>query len=423
MENRTKERAAENEERGQTIELTSTRGTLRAVIDPVSGSLVQLSCAPLGWDALGAARQARPFELLVPLDQHRRNRTRGLDQGAPAVAQSAGAVELRWEKVLTEAGGEAEVSVTVDYRLDGEGLICTATIENRSSLVVENVALPCLTDLRPLPGGDRLDFFTYAYATAQRRRLRPHFDNVPGYFGVDRPTVVQEPFASTVPGSPFLLLDGDGGGLSVSVDAPEPELLTWVAELEPGYEESIDSMVPTSDTIGGKEVRVEVAAVHVPYVMPGERRSLPPVRLQFYVGDWHDGAMIYRERRRSWMGSSKPPAWAKEPHAWQQVQMNSPEGERRYRFADLPEIAVECAERGVRTIQLVGWNDGGQDQNNPCHDPDPLLGGADGLRVAIQQCHQLGVKVILFSKFVWADRATERFRNELIKLAVKDSLR
>lgn len=32
----------------------------------------------------------------------------------------------------------------------------------------------------------------------------------------------------------------------------------------------------------------------------------------------------------------------------------------------------------------------------------------------------MGVKVILFAKFTWADRATERFRNDLIRLAVKD---
>lgn len=402
------------------IELASAGGTLEAAIDRATGCLVRLSSGPLGWAALGAARQARPFELLVPLDPHRLNRARGGGQGPPTVSESPGAVELRWEKVHTEAGGEVGISVTVGYRIDGEGLVCTASIDNRSSLVVENVALPCLTDFKAPPAGDRLDFFTYAYATARRRRLRPHFDNVPGYFGVDRPTVVQENFASTVPASPFLLLDGEGGGLSVSVDAPEAELLSWVAELEPGYEESIDSLVPTSDTIGGKEVRLEVKAVHLPYVMPGERRSLPPVRLQFYVGDWHDGAMVYRERRRSWMGSSRPPAWAKEPHSWQQIQMNSPEGERRYHFADLPEIARECAERGVRAIQLVGWNDGGQDQNNPSHDPDPLLGGADALREAIGKCRELGVKVILFSKFVWADRATERFRKELVALAVKD---
>ncbi|HTW05981.1 MAG TPA: DUF6259 domain-containing protein [Acidimicrobiales bacterium] len=232
--------------------------------------------------------------------------------------------------------------------------------------------------------------------------------------------MLQQPHAATVPGSPFVLLEGPGGGLYVGVDQPEAAVLTWVAELEPGYSDSIDCTAPPGPTIGGKQVRIEFSPVHVPYIMPNERRSLPAVRAQFYSGDWQDGSALYRRRRQSWMGSSAPPNWASEPHAWQQVQMNSPEGERRYSFADLPVIAQECAERAVRAIQLVGWNDGGQDQNNPSHDPDPLLGGADGLRTAIAECNQLGVRIILFCKFVWADRATQRFRDQLSPLAVRD---
>jgi hypothetical protein len=274
--------------------------------------------------------------------------------------------------------------------------------------------------VQALPSDERLDFFTYAYGTARRHRLRPFFDNVPGYFGVDRPTVIQGPFASTVPGSPFLLLDGRGGGLYLGVDVHEPELLSWVVEFEPSYGDSIDSSVPSGSTVAGKEVRVEISAVHLPFVMPGESRRLPAVRLQFYAGDWHGGAAIYRARRRSWMGSSTPPSWATEPHSWQLVHVNAPVGERRYHFSELPEIARECAEHGVRAIQLVGWNDGGQDQNNPSHDPDEMLGGVEGLREAIAKCCEVGVKLTLFAKFIWSDRATERFRTELSSLAVHD---
>jgi hypothetical protein len=304
--------------------------------------------------------------------------------------------------------------------VEGDGLVCTINIDNRSGFVVEDVVFPCLPDVQPPDRGDSLASFTYAYGTARRHRLWPYFDNVVGYYGVDRPTIIQEPHAITSPGSPFLLLEGAGQGLYLAIDEARPELLSFVLELEPGYSESIESRVPDGASIGAKEVRIEVSPVHIPYVMPGERRALPAVRLQFYRGDWHDGAAIYRARRRTWMGSSNPPAWAAEPHAWQQVQMNSPEGERRYQFSDLPEIARECAEAGVRAIQLVGWNDGGQDQNNPCHDPDPLLGGPEELRKAISGCQALGVKIVLFSKFVWADRATERFRQDLVRLAVKD---
>jgi hypothetical protein len=139
-----------------------------------------------------------------------------------------------------------------------------------------------------------------------------------------------------------------------------------------------------------------------------------------YLGDWQAGADVYKAWRETWMTVPPPPSWAADPHAWQQIQVNSPEDELRMTFAELVQVGRECAERGVAAIQLVGWNDGGQDRNNPSHAAEPRLGGADALRAAIAQIRALGVKVILFAKFTWADRATTRFREELIADAVKD---
>ena len=71
------------------------------------------------------------------------------------------------------------------------------------------------------------------------------------------------------------------------------------------------------------------------------------------------------------------------------------------------------ASYGVKAVQIVGWNDGGQDQGNPSHDTDSRLGSFEDLRQAIKQIQELGIQVILFAKFTWADRATEWFREEL----------
>lgn len=406
----------------QLIELVSPQGGMVATIDGATGSLVGLRHGHAGWAVLGQARGARPFDLLIPQPGRRLSRTRDVPQARPLVSSmSSGiSVELTWGTVATGQDAVHDISVVASYVLDDDALVCSMTIDNRSDLVVETAVFPYLADVLPPDRGASFGAFTHAYGTARRRRLWPHFDNVVGYYGADRPTLVQEPHAMTVPVNPFVLLEGAGQGLYVGVDQPRPELLTFVFELEPGYGESIDSRVPVVPRLAGKDVRLELSSVHIPYVMPGERRALATLRVQFYEGDWQQGASIYRARRRSWMGSSEPPAWAREPHAWQQVQMNSPEGERRYRFSDLPAIARECADADVRAVQLVGWNDGGQDQNNPCHDPDPALGGAAELRQAIAQCQAIGIKIVLFTKFVWADRATDRFRTDLVRLAVKD---
>jgi len=74
----------------------------------------------------------------------------------------------------------------------------------------------------------------------------------------------------------------------------------------------------------------------------------------------------------------------------------------------------------VTALQVVGWNVGGQDRTTPSHDPDPRLGGADELRRAIAECRELGIRVVLFTKFIWADRASARFRDELAPMSIKD---
>ena len=74
----------------------------------------------------------------------------------------------------------------------------------------------------------------------------------------------------------------------------------------------------------------------------------------------------------------------------------------------------------MAAIQLVGWNDGGQDQGNPSHDPDPRLGTFDELKTAIARIQALGVRMILFSKFTWADRGAMDYPTKYRRMAIKD---
>jgi hypothetical protein len=122
-----------------------------------------------------------------------------------------------------------------------------------------------------------------------------------------------------------------------------------------------------------------------PYIMPCETRTLTPVVLQAFEGGWHQGVDIYKKWRSSWMKTPEIPSWAAEPHSWQQIHINSPEDELRIRFCDLVKIGEDCAKHVVKVIQLVGWNDGGQDQGNPSHNPDPRLGSFEELKDAIHK--------------------------------------
>lgn len=400
-----------------------TNDTLRLEYNRENGALVGLSAVQTGWQILDRPWLGLSFRLLLPLPGRRNNPVYGERQKLSSleISEDGCQVVFFWDGLVSEYGGKHNITVKLTVSLTARQAIYALTIENHSGYTIENIYCPYLGDIQHPEGAESFKAFSYNYATSQEWSLWPTYQNLRGYFGVDYPTQFgTASHNSGLPMSPFMLLLSPEQGLYIGAFQASPELVAWHTELRPGYGSSIDARVPETPEIAGKDVSTRFAAVHVPYILPGETRSLTPLALEAFLGGWQQGVDIYKEWRNQWMSLPSIPAWAREPHAWQQVHINSPEDELRIPFQDLIKIGEDCARHGIKAIQLVGWNDGGQDQGNPSHDPDPRLGTFEELKEAIMRIQVMGVKVILFSKFTWADRATERFRNELVDLAIKD---
>jgi hypothetical protein len=398
--------------------------TLALEFSPQTGALTSFTASQTGWKILDRPQLGLSFRLLVPLSEELRNNpVYGEKQPLTDVDASPDGrrVVFIWDGVQSERGGKLDIRVELQITLDDQQAIFGIRVENRSAYVVENVYCPYLADVQHPAGENWFKTFIYTYASANEWNLWPLYDNLRGYYGIDYPTQFHPgaPYSGT-PMSPFFLMRGQNQGLYAGAASSSTEYVAWHTELRPGYGSSIDERVPEVLNISGLDVATRFAAVHVPYIQPGETRTLTPIALQPYQGGWQHGSDIYKRWRDTWFKMPQVPQWASEPHAWQQIHINSPEDELRIRFTDLPKIGAECARHGVKAIQLVGWNDGGQDQGNPSHSPDPRMGTWDELKEAIRQVQALGVKIILFSKYTWADRGTEWFRKDLHRLAIKD---
>lgn len=403
--------------------LTLQSEAITAEFTMQNGALVRLRSNATGWEVVRKPELGLSFRMLLPLSDRRNNPVDGNFQDKPLVDPSRDerGVTFTWTRLRSQFGGEHDIRFALTARLSDAGLVFQCTIANNSDLVVENVYAPYLGGLQRPQDTPWFKAFSYVYASAQEWDLWPRFSNLKGYYGVDFPTQVAGwTGASGTPASPYILLRSPDEGLYVGADEITDQYVGWFTELRPGYGTSMDSRVPSQDSIDGTDVDIRFAAVHVPYVMPKESRALTPVRVEPFSGSWNRGVDCYRRTRGRKIRLPESPAWIREPHAWQQVHINSPEDELRVPFRELVGIGEECARHGVTAIQLVGWNEGGQDQGNPSHRPDPRLGTEDELRAAIRGIQELGVKVVLFTKFVWADRATRRFREELIRQAIKD---
>ena len=74
----------------------------------------------------------------------------------------------------------------------------------------------------------------------------------------------------------------------------------------------------------------------------------------------------------------------------------------------------------MKAVQLIGWNIGAQDLDDPSQDTDPNLGTWQEFHDAIAKVQSLGVNVILFGKLNWADLTTKWYKDELYKYEAKD---
>lgn len=384
-----------------------------------TGAIEGLTSKKTGWEVIGRQRLGASFRLMVPIDGRRNNLVHGEKQQASSVMMNEAGSEVTYffDGVVSQFAGELNIKVWMNVAMLEDQAVFTMTIQNDSPYTVENVYAPCLGDVKPPEGAKRLDSLSCQHATARVLPVWPTFQINQAYWGVDFPTQ----FNGNSPSAPFCLLKSENEGFYAGVRGQNSELISWKAELHPGYGDSIETNVPVPEEIDGQDVFIRFEAAFVPYIMPGEKRELTPIAIAPYVGQWQAGVDLYRAWRKQWSAPQKAPEWVLKPHSWIQIHINSPEDELRIAFKDLPRVVGQaCRDAGVSAIQLVGWNDGGQDQGYPSHSPDPRLGTFEELRQAINEIHAMGVKVVLFTKFTWADRALPWFRQTLKNYAVRD---
>jgi hypothetical protein len=395
---------------------------LKAVFDKKTGRLVSLLSKRTNWQIQGRGYLSRSFRMAVPMPGRKDNGVFGERQVLRNVElhNDNKKIVFTWNRLVSDCGQEVDIEFKGIVELTSEGLQFSGSIKNQSPYTVEAVYWPYLGDVKTPEGQKMLNWKHFEYGGGLiESSIYPYFGNHKGYYGVDYPI---QTYSTQY--SHFGLLGNDNEGLYVGYkDTTDQQLVNFTFELKPGYEyaESMDlGTVPTEDSISGKPIHIEYSCVHFTYANRNETVELKPMILQPYAGDWHQGANYYKTWRKSWTRTLPGPLWAKEVHSWIQYHINSSEDYPRCTYKDLVQFGQECSRHGVKAIQLTGWNLGGQDRGNPSHDIDPRLGTWEDLRTAIEENKKIGVYIVLFSKYTWADESQPWFKNELVKYAAKD---
>jgi hypothetical protein len=385
--------------------------------DKGTGALTRLKRKSTHWVIQRRPELGMSFRLLVPLPRQRANFVLGPKQRASKVEKvSDNKVEIVWKDPVSEHGGVIPMTLTSTVALDEGSLSFTATLENNSDLTIETIDYPYIGDLQSPSPNESMQPNHMWYANLVGDEIYPRFTNEKGYWGVNWPTKSIDSKQSL-----FCLIQAASQGLYVEMRDPQlTYLLEFTFEQHPGVIDSIDSLVPRQDSISGRPVHLEFRTCHFIFAHPHSTRSLAPVVLRGYDGDWHAGVDVYKKWRSTWYRQPHIAAWALDVHSWLQLQMDGAEQDFSIPYRELPRYIDECAANGVTAIQLVGWNIGGQDGGDPCLDTDPGLGTREELRQAILHARSKGVKMILFGKPIWADLTTEWYKTELHKYQTTD---
>ena len=376
-----------------------------------TGCVESLFAKQQDWKLRGAG-----MRLHVPAPEHRYHYLTERNAGPPAIELSANSATLTWTGFNSDRLGKLDIEVKESIRLDGAGVHFSYQIRNGSKFVVESYAYPRLAGLKPADGDKTLRQVAWGYSGMASNSLWPNFGNEVGYYGFDTPAQIRHLGTD----SQFCLVLGDSRGFYLGYQDSGQALTVQVNfSLTPAYSDSFNSHV--SDPAGKiGDPAISIDPNHFSFIAPGASQHSEELVLEPFSGTWHAGADIYKSWRSTWHKKRVSPAWVQDVHSWQQIQINSAEDRLEFPYRDLPRYAEACKRWGVKAIQLTGWQTGGQDRNFPLHDTEPRLGTAQEFKDAIAESRKLGVEIILFNKYAWADVTGPAFESDFKRFAIED---
>ena len=390
---------------------------LLVAFDPGTGALTRMEHKATRWTIERRPALGVSFRMLAPMPGRRDNFVLGTKQRASSVIKiSANQLRLEWNNLASEHAGVLPIRFTATVTLKDGALTFDSTLDNQSALPVETVDYPYFGDLNPPSPETPMHADNMWTGALFEDEIYPHFGNELGYWGVRYPTKTKNTNQSQ-----FCLIQSPEQGIYVCMQDPAIRyLLQFTFEQHPGVIDWNGDEVPHEDEISGIPVHLEFRTCHFVFAHPKSTVNLAPVVMHPYSGDWHAGLDIYREWRKTWFATPMIPAWARDVHSWMQLQVDGAEQDYSIPYRDIDQYGEECAQNGVRAIQLVGWNLGGQDGGGPSLATDPGLGTWQELHDAIAQIQAKGVKMILFGKPVFADMSTDWYKEVLYEYEAVD---
>lgn len=257
------------------------------------------------------------------------------------------------------------VKLTFTVRLDGDALIWTTEIENRSDVEITELFFPELGAIRSLGDPTRKDYLYWPNGAGER---------IAGF--ATRRMHLTHPFWASM--GWFTLNNGREG---LYCGTHDPTFMS--GELQAG----INADQRELPTLG---------FVKYPLVRRGETWRSSPYVVAPYAGTWHVAADRYRAWMQTWRQVRSKPEWVRRMTGMFLVILNQQYGDVMWHYDEIPWLYREAQANGMDTVALFGWTAAGHDNQYPDYRPGEQLGGEKALRDGLKQVADAGGRTILY---------------------------
>lgn len=372
-----------------------TLNDLEIVLDSETGAIRQLRYAGPGTlldaeaDEAGLVDVAYPLEAFEPLRlAARHSRGAVIEKGDDRVAIRIAALGPSRSNFSVEGNVAATVTLRADP--DRRSVVMSCEIENRSDRPLRQVVFPEFRGLMAIAGPDHTILKSCGFGLAPFRELiLPEADQ---WYAVNSSMVEHKSggMFSTMWGR-WLDLGGLKGGLSLFPRA-------W------GWDRRTTTVVQLRQATG----KLRLLNVHSSEIAPGASWTSGEWVLAPHASGWAKGIEPYRQ----WVQAHAKRRYSMPKHIreglgfrtlWMcQNQPNDPT-DVVWRFSDIPGLAKEAKEHGLKEMVLWTWQPGFDASLPP---PFPHLGTEQDLLGAIAECRRVGVNVAPFISVLQASPKT-----------------
>ncbi|MDD5705504.1 MAG: DUF6259 domain-containing protein [Kiritimatiellae bacterium] len=392
--------------------------TFRLDIDTQTGALVSLVVKPIGEDMLGEKRLASIFDLRL---QHSDYECDYTTTNRPATIRVGGtSAEMEFDGIHTERG-EFSVALNIGIELDGSAIRFRSRLTNRETIPVAEFWFPRLGGITRF--GNLADTECF-WPTYSGQHYSKHLSRFPT--GMSLGDRIPESFM-TFSKPPWLAMPWFdlynrryNKGLYFGYHDPIYRIHGNHFAYHPAPGPNTPGINwPTPEMLGA-DVPIGVVYSHVrfPYVAQDDPKAGSCFEsgefvIQFHEGDWHNAAPIYRSWWERHFTTPEKPTWLRQRTAWFCAMLLQPEDRVNTDYRGVVQWAKDAKEFGIDTVEISGWDKGGQDRDYPHYVPDERLGGEKGFKWMLKQLAEDGIDPVIFVNYNTMNCETDWFRKEL----------